>query len=270
MADAIQRMRTTVAVQPKVQQEESDVEPTRDAEARRPAASEEDAAASTEDAPAIASSAYVADEQIETVCGPIEIALDAEAEGNPEPAQRMASQTEPSATEWEEPDPPGQQHYITTVCEGAPDDGSGRCPKCHLAIDLGGLEEGETADPHKVIGLQDTTIEILRATVDELKNAKIGLQRVLADEERDAMHSGGILSDVCDIAFDDEGRAMTAGYDGIRERVRELVQLERRLIESPEGSGDEATEDQVGVLQGQGGEVPLAHEEGGEQLDPRR
>lgn len=43
------------------------------------------------------------------------------------------------------------------------------------------------------------------------------------DEETAALHSGGILSDVCDVVFDDPDRAAKHGYDGVVERCRELV-----------------------------------------------
>ena len=48
------------------------------------------------------------------------------------------------------------------------------------------------------------------------------LQRMLNAEEADALKSGGILSDVCDIAFSDEMRAEMHGYEGIVELVRVL------------------------------------------------
>lgn len=48
------------------------------------------------------------------------------------------------------------------------------------------------------------------------------LHEQMADEERMAEKSGGILSDVCDAAFGDEQRAETHGYDGVVERVQEL------------------------------------------------
>ena len=177
----------------------------------------------------------------------IEAALDAEAEGDPRDVAAIAAALEIEgvasatvertvprpdyvieagnhlltgrvATKWEEPDPPGRRHYITTICEGAPDDGTGRCPKCHLAIGFDNDYDGS------VEGVLQREIE--------------GLRQQAQQEEEAAINSGGILSDVCDIAFNDEGRAMTEGYDGIRERVRELVELERRLIESAEGEND--------------------------------
>jgi len=48
-------------------------------------------------------------------------------------------------------------------------------------------------------------------------------------EERDAMHSGGILSDVCDAAFGDDSRAEMHSYDGVVERVKLLVGQVDRL-----------------------------------------
>lgn len=56
------------------------------------------------------------------------------------------------------------------------------------------------------------------------------LERALEAEERCAQESGGILSDVCDIAFGDDMRAAKHGYDGIRERVREMVTEREGLI----------------------------------------
>ncbi len=241
MAEAMRSVRQTIAVEPrkKIQQEESDVTTTRDAGARRPDAPAEGAAEPTAGAPANAppilpaiystgagpfmqvhgdKGPYIGERRVaDIIKSDIERALDAEAEGDPEPVQRLVPRPDPVATEWEEPDPPGQQHYITTICEGAPDDGTGRCPKCHLAIGFDNDYDGSVEG-------------VLRR---EIK----GLRQQARQEEEAAMHSGGILSDVCDIAFDDEGRAMTEGYDGIRERVRELVELERRLMESAEGDG---------------------------------
>jgi hypothetical protein len=48
-------------------------------------------------------------------------------------------------------------------------------------------------------------------------------------EEKAAMCSGGILSDVCDVVFDDPRRAMTHGYDGVVQRCRELIAIERAI-----------------------------------------
>ena len=48
-------------------------------------------------------------------------------------------------------------------------------------------------------------------------------------EEAAAMHSGGILSDICDIVFDDSERAIRHGYDGVREKV---IELKRSLVEA--------------------------------------
>ena len=156
--------------------------------------------------------AVMPEEPTDIIKGDIEAALDAEAEGEgpaledvtAETVQRMVSRPDPKqpsgplpisrlADMWEREDKERieQQHYITTICEGAPDDGTGRCPKCHLAIGFDNDYDG--------------TVEgVLRR---EIK----GLQQQAQQEETDAMHSGGILSDVCDIAFDDEGRAMTEG-----------------------------------------------------------
>lgn len=115
-------------------------------------------------------------------------------------------------------EPDDTQHYITTVCAGAQPDGTGRCPKCHLAVGFDNDYDGSVEG-------------VLRREIE-------GLREIVEQEEQEALNSGGILSDVCDIAFNDEGRAMTAGYDGIRERVRELVELERRLITAAEGESN--------------------------------
>lgn len=64
------------------------------------------------------------------------------------------------------------------------------------------------------------------------------LHEQMADEERMAEKSGGILSDVCDAAFGDEERAETHGYDGIVEQVQEL----RRAWINVEGVAEGAAE----------------------------
>ena len=58
------------------------------------------------------------------------------------------------------------------------------------------------------------------------------VQRALDAEEKCALESGGILSDVCDWAFGDEMRAEIHGYDGVMEQVRSLVRDRTDLLYS--------------------------------------
>jgi hypothetical protein len=89
---------------------------------------------------------------------------------------------------------------------------------------LDDIARGQAPTPapcHKLLG----GALVLRSEVVSLRKQ---LERAIEQrdaEEADAMHSGGILSDVCDIAFADPQRAMRDGYDGIRERVALLADL---------------------------------------------
>lgn len=67
------------------------------------------------------------------------------------------------------------------------------------------------------------------------------LERALEAEERCAQESGGILSDVCDIAFGDYDRAAVHGYHGILERVREMVTEREELVATLRELRDEAS-----------------------------
>lgn len=60
-------------------------------------------------------------------------------------------------------------------------------------------------------------------------------------EEKAAIHSVGILSDVCDVVFADPQRAMTHGYDGVVERCRIMVAAFERIVAHPD-NGTEAND----------------------------
>ncbi len=64
-------------------------------------------------------------------------------------------------------------------------------------------------------------------TLQHLRDNWLAAERRADSEEAASLESGGILSDVCDIAFEDEMRAADHGYDGIRERVKALVEKAR-------------------------------------------
>ena len=54
------------------------------------------------------------------------------------------------------------------------------------------------------------------------------LEEMLYEEEKCAEESGGILSDVCDILFNDPNRAATHGYEGVIERAKLLMKKLKR------------------------------------------
>ena len=66
---------------------------------------------------------------------------------------------------------------------------------------------------------------LTEATVDavgKLLEEKRKVEAQLTTEEECAMNSGGILSDVCDLVFDDPERAATHGYEGVKEKIVEM------------------------------------------------
>ena len=72
--------------------------------------------------------------------------------------------------------------------------------------------------------------------IQGLRNELAGCHRTIAElrslaeaNELEAHHSGGILSDVCDLAFDVEGDWATKDYEGIRDRIRELVAKQAKV-----------------------------------------
>ena len=67
-----------------------------------------------------------------------------------------------------------------------------------------------------------TAVPELLNEVEHLRAGNALLVRQRNAEEEHAMLSGGILSDVCDIAFGDPERASCQGYEGIREQVAGL------------------------------------------------
>ena len=67
--------------------------------------------------------------------------------------------------------------------------------------------------------------ESLRNKLHDLRESYDRMNKTL--DGSDVMKSAEILSDVCDIAFEDSDRAANHGYDGIRERVANLVQMSR-------------------------------------------
>lgn len=75
--------------------------------------------------------------------------------------------------------------------------------------------------------------DVREAVARRLQAAESAARR----DESDALHSGGILSDVCDIAFEDATRAEVHGYEGIRDRIRELVDLANILDEVADALG---------------------------------
>jgi len=58
--------------------------------------------------------------------------------------------------------------------------------------------------------------------LDGLNKRCTRLEAQLTAEEQCAMNSGGILSDVCDLVFDDPERAATHGYEGVKEKIVEM------------------------------------------------
>ncbi len=101
---------------------------------------------------------------------------------------------------------------------------------------LGNRLADELADLRKQLAERDAELSAWRRWAgkyagapvpDETLRANVG---ACAEPEGDlSAYSGGILSDVCDIAFRDEDRAMLKGYEGIKERVRALVETEQRF-----------------------------------------
>lgn len=65
-------------------------------------------------------------------------------------------------------------------------------------------------------------LEAAQKEHDELKNRCEKLEAQLTAEEQRAMESGGILSDVCDLVFDDPERAATHGYNGVHNKIAEI------------------------------------------------
>lgn len=81
---------------------------------------------------------------------------------------------------------------------------------------------------HKLLGaalVLRSEVVTLRKQLEEPEALAAALREQRDAEETEAMESGGILSDVCDIAFADPQRAMKEGYAGIRERVAVLANL---------------------------------------------
>lgn len=66
---------------------------------------------------------------------------------------------------------------------------------------------------------------VVGESVEYWKQQAERLEAQLAAEERCATESGGILSDICDLVFDDPERASTNGYEGVKE---EIVKLKER------------------------------------------
>ncbi len=65
-------------------------------------------------------------------------------------------------------------------------------------------------------------------TLQHLRENWLAAERRADSEEAASLESGGILSDVCDIAFEDENRAMDHSYDGICDQVRGLAMIRLR------------------------------------------
>lgn len=65
----------------------------------------------------------------------------------------------------------------------------------------------------------DGELSTAQTECDELKKRCEKLEAQLTTEEQCAMESGGILSDVCDLVFDDPERAATHGYEGVKEKI---------------------------------------------------
>lgn len=68
----------------------------------------------------------------------------------------------------------------------------------------------------------DGELSTAQTECDELKKRCEKLEAQLTAEEQRAMESGGILSDVCDLVFDDPERAATHGYEGVKEKIVDL------------------------------------------------
>lgn len=96
--------------------------------------------------------------------------------------------------------------------------------------DIARGHSGVPAPCHKLLG----AALVLRSEVVGLRKQLEHAIEQRDAEERAAMHSGGLLSDVCDIAFANTERAMRNGYDGIRERVAFLVDLAGEQRDSEE------------------------------------
>lgn len=90
-----------------------------------------------------------------------------------------------------------------------------------------------------ISNLQQATIVALedgpRHSAQDLRDNWLAAERRADAEEKASFESGGILSDVCDIAFEDEMRAATHGYDDIRDQVRGLVRIYQRWLRVTDG-----------------------------------
>lgn len=78
---------------------------------------------------------------------------------------------------------------------------------------------GELLHENAVLGGELSTAQ---TECDELKKRCEKLEAQLTTEEECAMNSGGILSDVCDLVFDDPERAATHGYKGVHNKIAEI------------------------------------------------
>ena len=67
-------------------------------------------------------------------------------------------------------------------------------------------------------------MENLHARAVRLEAEKEGLKASLEVEEEAAQVSGGILSNVCDILFEDPERAATHGYEGVQNKAKDYVE----------------------------------------------
>lgn len=109
---------------------------------------------------------------------------------------------------------------MTEDCAICGDPAEVQCDDCYAP-----LCGGECYDKHccEMDGRPDREIDRVKKKFETERKARISVESQLEDEEEAAMKSGGILSDVCDVLFRDETRALTHGYEGVLDRAKELV-----------------------------------------------
>lgn len=105
------------------------------------------------------------------------------------------------------------------------------CAECHgtgvsswgQAIDR--AEKAETKLEQMRLGCKETSDRLVQTQLENvrLKSEVTQTAARLHAEEQSATGSGGILSSVCDLVFDDPRRALDHGYDGVEDKIVEII-----------------------------------------------
>jgi hypothetical protein len=75
-------------------------------------------------------------------------------------------------------------------------------------------------------------LEALESMLVDCETERDMAQSSWDDEHEAANHSGGILSDVCDVVFADADRAAKHGYDGVLEQCKSIVAAHRDVCDA--------------------------------------